>query len=512
MNLIPLTISLSLATTIGISYLQTSQDKPQIVNYRAGLLEFQDNTKQLLPSGLTKDNFNAKQYQYCDQLNDVFKRLFPKDIKGSVNFRGNDCEIVKLSIQAKADKYQDNKGIFSNLLQAAQASAISANSIVDNQHIHWLNHRYNKKTYNGGIKSTLKSNSKCISCTLGKNRTEKIIDGGWSQWSDCSETSCGIKGTQKRTCDNPQPNNGGLNCQGTDARTCKAPCIITDKHTAGISIDEHFNFTNEYKNQEVEIIIADDAALIAPNTSKCALSTGTDYKKLTIINKGTIYGHGGNGGNGGIANQSEHYKKWMGQDGTAGGPAICVETDITLVNRGTIAGGGGGGGGGSSAFDGKKNEPKKYAAGGGGGGGGYPNGIGGDGGFSTRASTASDSKLVDDLEETTIKNDYPHGRDGKDAADSNPGKGGSNGINQKSSRSPNNNNKQYFTCKSSSYCAQGGMGGQGGNAGEKGKDANTASSQKRGNLGTTYTGKGGCAGTKYKIENTSGNNYKVTEE
>lgn len=46
--------------------------------------------------------------------------------------------------------------------------------------------------------------------------------GSWNSWSPCSET-CG-NGTQKRTrvCNDPEPDNGGLECPGnsTEFKTC----------------------------------------------------------------------------------------------------------------------------------------------------------------------------------------------------------------------------------------------------------------------------------------------------
>ena len=49
------------------------------------------------------------------------------------------------------------------------------------------------------------------------------VDGGWSAWSSCSETACGQSGTQTRNCDSPAPQNGGANCVGPYSRTCTAP-------------------------------------------------------------------------------------------------------------------------------------------------------------------------------------------------------------------------------------------------------------------------------------------------
>lgn len=62
-----------------------------------------------------------------------------------------------------------------------------------------------------------------------------IVDGQWTQWdewTDCSVT-CG-NGTKQRhrSCSNPQPDNGGMYCEGndTDVEECVLePCRGTKK-------------------------------------------------------------------------------------------------------------------------------------------------------------------------------------------------------------------------------------------------------------------------------------------
>ncbi|MHA1483246.1 MAG: DUF7507 domain-containing protein [Candidatus Heimdallarchaeaceae archaeon] len=44
------------------------------------------------------------------------------------------------------------------------------------------------------------------------------IDGGWTEWSTCSETCSG--GTQTRTCINPEPQYGGADCEGELIQEC----------------------------------------------------------------------------------------------------------------------------------------------------------------------------------------------------------------------------------------------------------------------------------------------------
>ena len=86
------------------------------------------------------------------------------------------------------------------------------------------------------------------------------------------------------------------------------------------------------------------------STSTPALNTGSGYPAgttITIVNNGYILGKGGAGGNGGYAGVNST----PGTSGLSGGPAMIIQTQITLQNNGVIAGGGGGGGGGGSTAD-----------------------------------------------------------------------------------------------------------------------------------------------------------------
>lgn len=95
---------------------------------------------------------------------------------------------------------------------------------------------------------------------------------------------------------------------------------------------------------------------------------GTYPNGITIVNNGYILGRGGNGGGNATA-------------GGAGGDAIYTVTNVTIDNKGTIAGGGGGGGGGKHG--------DWVPPSGGGGSGGAPFGATGHGGYYSGGSDAT---------------------------------------------------------------------------------------------------------------------------
>jgi len=132
---------------------------------------------------------------------------------------------------------------------------------------------------------------------------------------------------------------------------------------------------------DVRVVIPSGASLVASSTSTYALKTGTSHvAKLTIENNGVILGRGGNGGNGGFGYSYNAIAN--ATNGTSGGIAVHVESNITMINNGTLAGGGGGGGGAAGAV-----HVGTAYSGGGGGGGGRPYGSGGNGGSTTHSGS-----------------------------------------------------------------------------------------------------------------------------
>lgn len=83
---------------------------------------------------------------------------------------------------------------------------------------------YNAATCEEGCSSGCDCGSNCPPpCTP--------VNGGWSDWSACSE-SCG-GGTQTRTCTNPAPSCGGADCVGSSSQDCNTqPCCTPNCPTA----------------------------------------------------------------------------------------------------------------------------------------------------------------------------------------------------------------------------------------------------------------------------------------
>ena len=106
---------------------------------------------------------------------------------------------------------------------------------------------------------------------------------------------------------------------------------------------------------DITITVGAGVILSSSDTSIAAMSIigASTGDVITLINKGTIVGRGGQGGAGGTATAGR------GVDGGDGGPAIYTTYNLSITNNGTIGGGGGGGGGGSGGT-------KRGGAGGGG--------------------------------------------------------------------------------------------------------------------------------------------------
>jgi hypothetical protein len=96
----------------------------------------------------------------------------------------------------------------------------------------------------------------------------------------------------------------------------------------------------------------------ANDTSSYAFSINGSFPRgVSFTNNGSIYGYGGQGGAGAPATQAgpavggppDLSGGAGGGVGIAGGPALLVQSAVTIYNNGSIVGGGGGGGGSGNA-------------------------------------------------------------------------------------------------------------------------------------------------------------------
>ncbi len=51
-----------------------------------------------------------------------------------------------------------------------------------------------------------------------------ILDGGWSAWSSWLSCCINEKTISRRECNNPLPQNGGVNCSGDEVKIKLEPC------------------------------------------------------------------------------------------------------------------------------------------------------------------------------------------------------------------------------------------------------------------------------------------------
>jgi hypothetical protein len=137
----------------------------------------------------------------------------------------------------------------------------------------------------------------------------------------------------------------------------------------------------------------------ASSVSYALTISGSFPNGIRIVNNGSIIGSGGPGGTGG-GRFNTTVATLSGIAGGPGGRGIYADTNVAIINNGTIAGGGGGGGGGAGAYgiNSAQGVPRQAwcGAGGGGGGGGFGSaGVAGLNGTSGAGITAIGSSGTD---------------------------------------------------------------------------------------------------------------------
>ena len=219
MNLMPTLISIGLAASISIFYLQNQSDEPKEINYRAALSDFEQSVIAFA-AHTPLDSTNPKPKSHCHNLVTDFSNQLPNGSQWTVDIAGLDCDTAILS-QTSADSDD-----FNNLLSAATASGRSyvtendTSTTPSTKSIKWTQRLYTRTVADLGIRSKLKNN-KTTACISQCNPSTEKLNGDWSHkdlapWVGCpAMPTCGSF-TQTRQCNNPTPQNGGEHCPKLD--------------------------------------------------------------------------------------------------------------------------------------------------------------------------------------------------------------------------------------------------------------------------------------------------------
>jgi hypothetical protein len=189
MNLIPTLISLGLAASVSVFYLQNQSDEPNKINYRAALSDFEQSVLEFAAHTPLQDISAAMPPSHCDNLNRDFVKKLPTGSGWYLNIGGLNCDIAELKVVTSAED-------FPALLSAASASGRGYATETDTsvtpttKTLKWTQRLYSRNTSDLGIKAKLKNNytGNCISCTS----STKAVDGKSSHKPDPNErwTGC----------------------------------------------------------------------------------------------------------------------------------------------------------------------------------------------------------------------------------------------------------------------------------------------------------------------------------
>ena len=218
MNLIPTLISLGLAASVSVFYLQNQSDEPNKVNYRAAFSDFEQTALEFAAHTPLQDISVAMPPSHCANLSYDFEGRLPAGTESTIDISGLNCDMATLKISTSDEKD------FQALLSAASASGRSYATETDTsatpptKTLKWTQRLYSRNTFDLGVKAKLKNNytGNCISCTS----STKAVRGKWSHkpnesWNGCPAPgvrACGETGT--RTCSPPL--NFGKECPRID--------------------------------------------------------------------------------------------------------------------------------------------------------------------------------------------------------------------------------------------------------------------------------------------------------
>ena len=166
MNLIPTIISIGLAASVSIFYLQNQSDEPNKINYRAALSDFEKTALEFAAHTPLQDISVAMPTTHCINLNKDFHKKLPAGSKWDLYISGLDCDMAELKVVTSAED-------FPALLSAAgalgrnYATEANTSATPPTKTLKWTQRLYSRNTSDLGIKAKLKNNytGNCISCT-----------------------------------------------------------------------------------------------------------------------------------------------------------------------------------------------------------------------------------------------------------------------------------------------------------------------------------------------------------
>ena len=223
MNLMPTIISIGLAASVSIFYLNKQGDEPNKINYRAALSEFEQSAIAFA-AHTPLYNIPTPPTNHCINIDTSFSRRLPAGSQWELDIAGLDCDSAVLTINVIDPKD------FKTLISAATASGRGQNALINSgvKSISWTQRLYSRSPSDLGIRAQLKKNNlgTCLVKTCDQINSLTAANAGnlkkaWNPFGDWNECN---RGSQQRTKD-------CINCPDTitETRACNRPPTAADQ-------------------------------------------------------------------------------------------------------------------------------------------------------------------------------------------------------------------------------------------------------------------------------------------
>lgn len=223
MNLMPTIISIGLAASVSIFYLNKQGDEPNKINYRAALSEFEQSAIAFA-AHTPLYNIPTPPSNHCINIDTSFSRRLPAGSQWQLDITGLDCDSAVLTINVIDPKD------FKTLISAAKASGRGQDALIDSsaKSISWTQRLYSRSPSDLGIRAQLKKNhlGTCLVKTCNQINSLTAANSGnlkkaWKPFGDWNECN---RGSQQRTKD-------CINCPDTitETRACNRPPTAADQ-------------------------------------------------------------------------------------------------------------------------------------------------------------------------------------------------------------------------------------------------------------------------------------------